>query len=253
MKRKGQHFLIDRGVIDRIISYAELSPDDRVLEIGPGTGNLTEALALHAGSVYAIEADPVLAGKLRELQDRLQNVIIKKADALKVDFQVDFPDCNKIVSNLPYQISSKITYRILSSPFDMAVLMYQKEFAGRLTAAPGSEEYGRMGMVAGYLCEAEILEIVPRHAFKPMPEVRSAIVRLRPKDHQVNAEQFMKFAEALFNFRRKKVKWALAALGIPAERLTTMNCALLDRRPEELSPEEAAFLAMETGQETGQS
>jgi 16S rRNA (adenine1518-N6/adenine1519-N6)-dimethyltransferase len=112
MRKKGQHFLIDRGIVERIAGYAELSPDDRVLEIGPGTGNLTEVLAAHAGRVYAIEVDPDLARELQELQDRLQNVVIVKGDALKVEL----PDYNKIVSNLPYQISSKITYRLLSRP-----------------------------------------------------------------------------------------------------------------------------------------
>lgn len=241
MRKKGQHFLIDRGIIERIAGYAELSPDDRVLEIGPGTGNLTEVLAAHAGRVYAVEVDPDLAGELQELQNRFQNVVVVKGDALKVEL----PDYNKIVSNLPYQISSKITYRLLSRPFDMAVLMYQKEFALRMTAVPGSKEYGRMGMAAGYLCQAEILEVVSRSAFKPMPEVESAIVRLKPREHQVDAQRFIKFVEGLFSFRRKKVKKGLASMGVPAEKLTMMDTALLDKRPEELSPEEAAGLAAE--------
>lgn len=244
MRKKGQHFLIDRGIVERIAGYAGLSPDDRVLEIGPGTGNLTEVLAARAGRVYAIEVDPDLAGELQELQDRsrrFQNVVIVKGDALKVEL----PDYNKIVSNLPYQISSKITYRLLSRPFDMAVLMYQKEFALRMTAVPGSKEYGRMGMAAGYLCQAEILEVVSRSAFKPMPEVESAIVRLKPREHQVDAQRFIKFVEGLFSFRRKKVKKGLASMGVPKELLTVMDATLLEKRPEELSPKEAAGLAAE--------
>jgi 16S rRNA (adenine1518-N6/adenine1519-N6)-dimethyltransferase len=241
VKKKGQHFLIDRGVIERIAGYADLSSDDRVLEIGSGTGNLTEVLATHAGIVYAIEVDPGLAAELQGLQDRLQNAVVINGDALRVEL----PDYNKIVSNLPYQISSKITYRLLSRPFDMAVLMYQKEFARRMTAVPGSKEYGRMGMIAGYLCRAEILEVVSRSAFKPMPEVESAIVRLKPREHQVDARKFIKFVEGLFNFRRKKVKKALASMGASKELMMMMNSALLEKRPEELSPEEAALLALE--------
>ena len=89
------------------------------------------------------------------------------ADALTVKL----PDYNKIVSNLPYQISSKITYRLLSRPFELAVIMFQKEFALRMTARPGSKDYGRLAMVVGFFCQIEILESVPRKAFRPVPEV----------------------------------------------------------------------------------
>ncbi len=118
MKKKGQHFLVDRAVAERIANYAELKHDDRVLEIGPGTGNLTELLAAHAARVYAVEVDPNLAA---DLWGRFPNVQVINADALTVEL----PDYNKVVSNLPYQISSKITYRLLSRPFELAVLMYQ--------------------------------------------------------------------------------------------------------------------------------
>jgi 16S rRNA (adenine1518-N6/adenine1519-N6)-dimethyltransferase len=240
-EKKGQHFLIDRGIVERIIDYAELSPKDRVLEIGPGTGNLTGALATHAGTVYAIEVDPDLVAGLQKLQDRFQNISLIKGDAL----EVELPDYNKVVSNLPYQISSKITYRLLSRPFDTAVLMYQKEFARRMTAGPGQKEYGRLGMVAGYLCRAEILEIVSRSAFSPMPEVESAIVWLRPREHEADAQTFMRFVERLFISRRKKVKKALASVGVPKERLAMIDSSMLEKRPEELTPKEAAELALE--------
>jgi len=91
-------------------------------------------------------------------------------------------------SNLPYQISSKITYRLLSKPFDLAVLMYQKEFAKKLIAAPGTEDYGRLSMVTGHYARAEILEYVSRTAFRPNPRVGSAIVRLRPRSDKAGCE-----------------------------------------------------------------
>ncbi len=240
MRRKGQHFLFDRDAIERIANYAELKPDDRVLEIGPGTGNLTEALAARAASVFAIEVDPRLAA---DLEGRFSNVSVINDDALFVEL----PDYNKIVSNLPYQISSKITYRLLCRPFDLAVLMFQREFARRMTATAGSEEYGRLGMVVGFFCHAEILETVPRSAFRPVPEVNSAIVRLRPRRERplVDARIFMRLVSGLFAHRRKKVKKALAAMGVSKESMAGLDARLLEKRPEELAPDEAAGLARE--------
>ncbi len=236
MRKKGQHFLVDSGIIERIVCYAELVPDDIVLEIGPGTGSLTEAIAGSAGHVFALEVDPALAAGLH---GRFENVEVIKGDALKEDL----PEYNKIVSNLPYQISSRVTYRLLARPFDLAVLMYQREFALRMVAKPGSQEYGRLALTVGYLCDAEIMERVPGSAFRPVPEVESAIVRLRPKKHDIDAERFIEFAERLFNFRRKKVKKALASMGFSKESLGMMDTALLEKRPEELTPKEAAELA----------
>ena len=233
----GQHFLMDRGATIRIASYAELKPEDNVLEIGPGTGNLTEALASRAGRVYAVEIDPDLAA---QLSGRFSNVQVIKGDALKVEL----PHYNKIVSNLPYQISSRITYRLLSQPFETAVLMYQWEFAQRLAAAAGSEEYGRLAMVVGFFCRIEILEKVSKMAFRPVPQVDSAIVRLQPRLDRPEADpaDFMRLVEGLFNNRRKKVKKGLAALGAGPRAIAELDAALVERRPEDLSPDEAASL-----------
>lgn len=115
----GPAFLIDHSVVDTIVSHAELGPQDWVLEIGPGEGILTRELAARAGLVYAVEIDPDLAANLCSLA---ANVQVIHADALTVPL----PEYNKIVSNLPYSISSKITYRLLARPFDLAVLMFQR-------------------------------------------------------------------------------------------------------------------------------
>lgn len=236
MRRKGQHFLVDRSIAERMAGYALLKEDDRVLEIGPGTGSLTEVLAARAARVFAVEVDPRLAADLR---GRFSNVQVMEGDAL----QVEPPECNKIVSNLPYQISTKITYRLLAMPFELAILMFQREFAERMTATAGSREYGRLGMALGYLCDAEVLEIVPRSAFRPMPEVESAIVRLRRRRVDLDPKAFMRFVEGLFRSRRKKVKKALAAMGCSREMLAELDAALLEKRPEELTPAVAAGLA----------
>jgi 16S rRNA (adenine1518-N6/adenine1519-N6)-dimethyltransferase len=242
--RLGQHFLIDRSVALRIASYADLVSTDRVLEIGPGTGNLTEVLAPRVSRVYSVEVDPNLA---EGLCGCFSNVQVMNADALTVEL----PDYNKIVSNLPYQISSKITYRLLSRPFDLAVLMFQREFALRMTAPVGSEKYGRLAMVVGFLCRVEIMETVPKTAFQPVPAVNSAVVRLHPRQVRldVDVQKFMRLVEGLFRARRKKVKKGLAALGIGREKLTDLfgeldlDPKLLEKRPEELTPDEAAMLS----------
>ncbi len=233
----GQHFLMDRDAAMRIADYANLGPEDRVLEIGPGTGNLTKALADRAGHVYAVEIDPDLAA---QLSGRFSNVVVINGDALKVEL----PHYNKIVSNLPYQISSKITRRLLSRPFETAVLMYQWEFARRMIAGVGSEEYGRLAMVVGFFCRIEILEKVSKTAFRPAPQVDSAVVRLmpRPDRPKVDPAKFMRLVEGLFNNRRKKVKKGLAAMGADRRALAGQDAALLERRPEDLTPDEAASL-----------
>ena len=238
MRRTGQNFLVDRDVLSRIADYAELNPRDNVLEIGAGTGNLTEVLSRRAGRVYAVEVDGGLAAGLK---GRFANVKVIDGDALKVEF----PDYNKVVSNLPYQISSKITYRLLSKPFDLAVLMYQKEFAKKLIAAPGTEDYGRLSMVTGHYARAEILEYVSRTAFRPNPRVGSAIVRLRPRSDKLDVkhESFMKLAAGLFSHRRKKLGPALEAMGVSREEFAELDRSILDHRAEEIDSEMAAWLS----------
>lgn len=234
--KKGQHFLIDKALLGRIGDYAELEKADSVLEVGPGTGNLTEVLSSRAGLVFAVEVDPGLAV---DLNGRFPNVNVIKGDALKVGL----PEYNKIVSNLPYQISSKITLRLLSRPFEIAVLMYQQEFAKRMLAKPGTDGYGRLAMIVGYLSLGDTLETVPRSAFRPVPAVKSTVVRLRPKEHDVDAGLFIKFVEGLFRSPRKKIKKALLAMSISRDSLTELDTTLLEKRPEELTPDEAAWLA----------
>ena len=228
---------MNEAIALRIAEYVDLGPDDWVLEIGPGEGSLTAALAARADQVYAVEIDPELAA---QLTGRFSNVQVVTGDALKVEL----PECNKIVSNLPYQISSSLTYRLLSRPFDMAVLMYQWEFARRLKAAAGSDEYGRLAMTTGFFCRIEVLEKVSKMAFRPVPQVDSAIVRLLPRPDRPPGEaaDLIRLAEGLFNNRRKKVKKGLASLGAGPRDLAELDPELLEKRPEQLSSDEAASL-----------
>ena len=207
-RRAGQEHVIDLSVLQRMVTYAKLSRRDVVLEIGAGIGNLTRLLAEKSGKVVAIERDPRLAEILRGQVKGSENVEVICGDAL----EVEFPPFNKVVANLPYFISSEITFKLLEHPFELAVLMYQKEFAERLVAGPGSKEYGRLTVTVGYRAAPEILEEVPPSAFTPTPKVASAVVRLtpRPKPFEVvNERLFFNVVRALFQHRRKRVRNAL--------------------------------------------
>ncbi len=232
-----QHFLVDERVAERQIEYANLQPDDVVLEIGAGNGILTRKIA-RVARVIAIEIDERFIERLR----KIKNVEVIHGDALKVDFNgLDF---NKVISNIPYHISSPLTFKLLNSDFELAILMYQKEFAERMVARAGSKEYSRLSVMVYYRADCEILEYVPRHAFRPVPKVDSCIVRLRPvgRRFDVDEEIFEKVTRALFSHRRKKIKNALLMEGIVDERQVG-NLPFVEERVEHLTPEEIAEIA----------
>ncbi len=207
-KRAGQHQVIDPIVLERMMDYAELSHDDIVLEIGAGTGNLTCLLAQRAGKVIAVERDRRFVEILRERLKDCPNVELLCGDALRIEF----PEFNKVVANLPYSISSDITFRLLERDFSSAVLMYQREFAERLVAKPGSDEYSRLTVNVYYRAEVELLEEVPPTAFVPQPKVTSSIVRLSPREppfEVVGKDMFFRVVRALFQHRRQRVRNAL--------------------------------------------
>lgn len=242
--KKDQHFLIDERVLDRIIEYGKLNKQDTVLEIGAGYGNLTDKLSRNAGKVIAVEVDTQLAASL----NRWKNVEVIIADALKIEF----PQFNKVISNLPYSISSPVTFKLLQCKFDFGILMYQHEFAKRMVALPDSKDYGRLSVTVQYYADVEILEVVPRTAFSTPPEVDSAITRLvpRPAPYDVkDVDFFMKFISAAFSQRRKKLRNAIinnaSLLGIKntARALQKLPADLIDRRAETLSPQQMAMLA----------
>jgi len=207
-KRAGQQHVIDSGLLERMIGYAEVSGEDEVLEIGAGIGNLTRLLAGHARKVIAVERDGRLIKILREQLRGRPNVKIVHGDVLLIEL----PKFNKVVANLPYGISSDVTFRLLERDFELAVLMYQWEFAERLTARPGSNDYGRLTVNVYYRADVELLEKVLPSAFLPQPKVFSAVVRLRPRKPPfkvVDERAFFDVVRALFQHRRQKVRNAL--------------------------------------------
>ena len=213
-KRLGQHFLVDRGIIQRIISQAGFRQSDIVLEIGPGQGALTFPLARSVGHVFAVEKDSHLAGLLKEKLSRagIANVTLVNQDILKWDFnEISTPSSVKIqvIGNLPYNISSPFLEKLVEnrSLVSRAVLMFQLEVAGRLTASPGSKAYGAMTLLVRYHAKPTAFFEVSSEAFFPRPKVNSMVLELdferpypRRAAHDTDLKRVVKGA---FAHRRK--------------------------------------------------
>lgn len=264
-KALGQNFLADLNTIKRIIRTAEISPEDVVLEIGPGLGSLTEGL-LHAGArVIAIEKDAGLVRVLQEVFASSPHVEIVHGDALKTDLAAlvrphterrsslsdDAPSVSpvKIVANLPYYITSPLLMHLLESDlaFERAVVMIQREVALRLVAKPGTKEYGALTVAVQYRAQVELAGSVPPTVFVPAPAVTSEIVLLKPVHERLAAgSSFFALVKAAFAQRRKTLKNALRALGLGAGEIEAALKAAgiaADRRGETLSVDEFARLS----------
>lgn len=208
IKRLGQNFLIDPNIVRKIVALAELGPNDSVLEIGPGRGILTEALCRTAGRVTAIEVDPRLHAYLAERQADFPNLTLVRDDALAYPLE-SLPVGTVVVANLPYYISTPLLFRLLDhrDRFPRMVLMLQDEVADRLVAKPGSKDYGVLSVMAQYAAEITKAFKVSAQCFRPRPEVGSAVVLLRTKEHrELSPEEEPKFAvlvKAAFAHRRK--------------------------------------------------
>jgi 16S rRNA (adenine1518-N6/adenine1519-N6)-dimethyltransferase len=253
---RDQHFLVDDRVLDRLPGYAAEFDLDRVLEIGAGTGALTDRLLEAAGTVIAVERDPDLAGFLREEfagaieEDRLRVIA---GDAL----EIDVPDHTASVSNLPYGVSSEVLFRLLPRKRPL-VAMVQREFAERMAADPGTDEYGRLSVTAGHYGAVETVEPVPKEAFDPSPDVESAVVRVTPRDpgYDVEGAFFLRFVKAVFTQRRKTTRNAIrntthiSGIEDASAVVDAADEELLAARPGTLAPGQFATLArvaLETG------
>lgn len=244
-KSRGQHFLVDARVAARQLEHAALRSTEVVLEIGPGLGVLTRRLVERAKHVIAIESDRRFVEYLRRSVPEAE---IVHGDALKVDW----PDFDVMVSNLPYQISSPLTFRLLGTAFDRAVLMYQREFAKRMVAAPGTSDYSRLSVGVYVRATCTILDRVPRNAFHPQPKVDSALVRLEPRPAPfaiADPDAYDAVVAALFEHRRKTVEnglrlsWSSFAATPEALEDRLKHLPFRGRRVEELRPEEIEIVA----------
>ncbi|KYK29198.1 dimethyladenosine transferase [Thermoplasmatales archaeon SG8-52-1] len=239
-QKLGQNFLIDNKVAEREIKYADITHNDIVLEIGPGKGILTKLLANSAKKVIAIEIDKSLIDRLKKILP--DNVELIHGDCLKIDFKM-LPKFNKIVSNLPFQISSPLTFKFLEHDFKLAVLIYQKEFADRMVAKAGSKDYSRLSVGIYYKTKCELLEIIPKTCFRPQPKVDSCIISLAPRKtppFEVFDEIFFQdLTKILFNNRRKKIKNSLEK----NYDISFDDISYLDKRIEDLTPEQIGELS----------
>ena len=246
-KRLGQNFTVNSDILQRLISFASLTKDDVVLEVGAGFGFLTQLLSRECKKVIAVEVDPRLVNFLRKQLHSLRNVDLIEGDILKVSI----PPFNKVVSAPPYSISSPLLFRLLERKFKCAVLILQKEFAERLAASVGSKDYGRLTVTIYYRADVELLDYVPRNMFYPPPDVDSMMVRLKPRapPFQVDDEEtFFEVVRTLFTQRNKKVRNALIPFLRKREMTGKEAVQLADsivysaKRVRELAPEDFGIL-----------
>ena len=235
-KMLGQNFLIDPNISKRIVDSAEISEGEKILEIGPGRGALTELLS-SKGNLIAIEKDKWLSVVLK--QKFKENVEIIEGDILKWDV----PPIDVIVANLPYSISSPILFRLFNYEWTRAVLMFQEEFANRLVAKPGSKIYGRLSVMANHFVDTKKLFKVSKTAFQPQPKIHSQVVKLvrREPDYKLDDfDTFEKVVKSIFTHRRKKIRNCIK-LTFPNLDLDNLN--YMDLRAEILTPSEIAELS----------
>ncbi len=213
-KKFGQNFLIDEGIVNKIVREAGVTKDDFVLEIGPGIGTMTQLLCEQAGGVTAVEIDTNLIPILKETLAEYDNVTIINEDILKVDIKKLAEEKNggkpiKVVANLPYYITTPIIMGLFESnvPIDSITVMVQKEVADRMQVGPGTKDYGALSLAVQYYSKPQVVINVPPECFIPRPNVGSAVIRLtRYKEPPVKVrdEKLMfKLIRASFNQRRK--------------------------------------------------
>jgi 16S rRNA (adenine1518-N6/adenine1519-N6)-dimethyltransferase len=244
----GQHFLLDGNLTARIVRSAGDLRGRNVIEVGPGPGGLTRALLeSDAERIIAIELDRRAVGAIEDLAAAADGrLTVMQADALRVDLPELVPEPRQIVANLPYNVASPLLVRWLrqAGAYERMTLMFQREVAERIVATPDTEAYGRLSVLAGWICQRHIAVRLPPAAFVPPPKVWSAVVVLTPHAAQPEPGLFAtmeRLTAAAFGQRRKMLRGALKPLG--GEALLTRAGIVGDRRAETLSVAEFDRLA----------
>jgi len=245
MRRKlGQHFLIDEKVLDRMVQYGEVTENDVVLDVGAGRGELTVKLAERAGKVIAVEIDRELAEEARKRLKDYDNVEFLVGDVLKLRPS----GFNKVVSNPPYNISTKLLEWLIDENVERIVLTLQREFASKLMAKPGSTKYLYISFLSSLFYDSNIVEFVPRTLFRPMPKVDSVIILMkRKKDVRELDEEVKKFIKFLFTRRRQGLRHILRDLvrkrGLAADLSEVFGDELLSKRIYQLTQSQLLSIA----------
>ncbi|MFB2838891.1 16S rRNA (adenine(1518)-N(6)/adenine(1519)-N(6))-dimethyltransferase RsmA [Floridanema evergladense] len=244
-KQFAQHWLKSEKALSEIVKAAQISKSDRILEIGPGTGNLTRYLLPLAQSVVAVEIDRDLCQNLVKSLGKTENFLLLQGDILTLDLETQlenfplFQNPNKVVANIPYNITGPILEKLLgkiakpvTKSYDLIVLLVQKEVAERLYAQPSSKAFGALSVRVQYLADCELIYSVPAKDFYPPPKVDSAVVRLHPRIHY--PAENPKFLDNLvklgFAEKRKMLRNNLKSV-VDRDRLT-QNLEQLEINPQ---------------------
>jgi 16S rRNA (adenine1518-N6/adenine1519-N6)-dimethyltransferase len=238
----GQNFMIDQNLLAKVAEAGQLQPVDQVIEVGPGTGTLTEELLASGANVVAVEIDRNLAELLRERLGERSNFRLIEGDALAGKHELN-PELlaalrpgTKLVANLPYNIASPLIIEMLIAGVELLAFTVQKEVAERFVAKPDGENYGPLSIMSQMLGNVELLRILPPQAFWPAPKVESALVRITRNNRLGPAAQsFSTFIHALFSSRRKMLRKALSQAGYQSDKAPNFD---LEKRVEVLSPDE---------------
>lgn len=253
-KRFGQHFLLDRNILQKIISASGKLDGVNIIEIGPGPGALTsELIRSPARHVTAIEIDDRMIPALREIEAAAEGKFaVLHRDALEVDIAQVATSPRAIIANLPYNVATplligwlKAIHRHGEEGIRSMTLMFQKEVAERLVATPSTKDYGRLAIMTQWLCEAVMLFDIPPGAFSPPPKIVSSVVRLTPRKHkafEAPFEEVETFLAAAFSQRRKMLRKTLA--GWLPDTIDTLQACRIDptRRAETLSVQEVGTI-----------
>jgi len=236
-RRLGQHFLIDEKILDRMVRYGEVTRDDVVLDVGAGRGELTARLAERARKVIAVELDQELAEEARRRLKDYDNVELLVGDVLKLK-PTGF---NKVVSNPPYNISTRLLEWLIGEDAERMVLTLQREFASKLVAKPGSTKYLYISFLSNLLYEPSIVEFIPRNLFRPMPKVDSAIVLMKRRESVRELDEDVKrFVKFLFTRRRQMLRRVLRDLAkeekLAVDLTEVLGDELMSRRVYQLTP-----------------
>lgn len=248
-KNLGQNFLLDQNITDKIVRFAKITPEQNILEIGPGPGGLTRSiLAANPKSLTVVEQDRRCINALEELKLVYSKLNIIHDDAIKVKEAEIVPVKSKIIANLPYNIGTLLLCKWLENVefWSGFTLMFQKEVAERIMAKPSTKAYGRLSVISQLLCDIEWHFDLPPEAFFPPPKITSSVISLYPKMNLpkkeiINSVELI--TKILFNQRRKMLRATLKQVHTDIESLVYNTNIELTQRPEELSVEQFVQVA----------